>query len=292
MSENLLFQAIDDSDLDMVLSMVEKGEIDPNAKNEDNESVLVALLKYSNIEEGTFELVGKIIIKLIKSGARTNSTKISKLLLSRSIPIPILSEIFSISKLVFQKKGLLSVIICLGPHAEYQIQSLKLIENKNYTPNPKEMGLAMADYFFQYQAGIGLYGRRYEIRDKFIPVCKYLITRGADINVKAKYGHTPLMRAAMDACPEVCEFMLKNGADPNLQSSKGYTALMFVSGEIYKECVWENHPELYEIAKMLIEYGADPGIKANNNRTALSYAKSAKNERVIELLELSRMNSL
>ena len=49
------------------------------------------------------------------------------------------------------------------------------------------------------------------VRDWHIDVAEFAIERGADINLKGKYGRTPLHLAAAVNYPEMVEFLLQNG---------------------------------------------------------------------------------
>lgn len=284
MYEKELIESITDYEPDKALGLLRNGA-NATAKNDDGESVLQLAFEYTNYgDDESVALSGKLIVELIKNGANPNSVKIGKLILCSGLPISTIKEVFSIAKLKFPKNPL-SFFIKDGISSEHQIELVNLLEDKGYKFTVDELGVAIADYFPNYDLGIGLHGRRYKIRDNFQPVCDYFVRKGANVNAKSNEGHTPLMRAAMNLCPEICEFLLSNGANPDLQSDKGYTALMFASGRIYKICAWNNHDENYEIAKLLTNHGANKNLKSNNGRTALSLAKSSKNQRVIELLE-------
>ena len=48
-----------------------------------------------------------------------------------------------------------------------------------------------------------------------------------NINVKDKYGVTPLMHAVFNKNIYALELLLKNNADPNMQNDSGKTALIY-----------------------------------------------------------------
>ena len=60
-----------------------------------------------------------------------------------------------------------------------------------------------------------------------LALVRYLIENGADVNVTARCGNTPLIAAAVSGFkdPSLVECLLENGAHPNVQNAQGSTAL-------------------------------------------------------------------
>jgi uncharacterized protein len=56
-------------------------------------------------------------------------------------------------------------------------------------------------------------------------VCRFLISKKADVNARAPNESTPLMVASRQGAPEVVRLLLANGANPNLESDRGVTAM-------------------------------------------------------------------
>lgn len=86
---------------------------------------------------------------------------------------------------------------------------------------------------------------------------EFLITKGADVNAKAKNGTTPLQRASQLDLLDTAKLLIGKGADVNLKGWDGETPL--ISSWLSKNGV----------AKYLIESGADVTAKDNDGRTAL-----------------------
>jgi ankyrin repeat protein len=98
-------------------------------------------------------------------------------------------------------------------------------------------------------------------KDGNIEAARAALVRGADINMKTKYGNTALIIASGNGNPEMVKFLIKKGANINTKENNGNTALLNAS-----------HKGHLEIIKLLIENGA--GIKTKNSygNTALMFA--------------------
>jgi len=76
-----------------------------------------------------------------------------------------------------------------------------------------------------------------------------------------EYGHTALMRAALDGDTERVKDLIHQGADVNQRDDNGRTALMFAIMNMH-----------YETMNVLLEYGADVQARSNEGGTALMAA--------------------
>ena len=89
-------------------------------------------------------------------------------------------------------------------------------------------------------------------RDENIEAVKQHLAAGTDVNVKDKYGDTPLHKAALNGHKEIAELLIDKGADVNAiivsGHLKGQTSLDFAS--VLKST---------ELADLLRKHGAKPG---------------------------------
>ena len=99
---------------------------------------------------------------------------------------------------------------------------------------------------------------------------KFLLDRGAKVNVQQIQGFTPLNECALQQVNntaqqqtnsvKIAEMLLSHGADPNL----GTIATL-------KTACQSNN---FELVKLLVKYGADVNIRGNQNNTPLMYCRS------------------
>lgn len=78
-------------------------------------------------------------------------------------------------------------------------------------------------------------------------VLRFLIARGANVNVRWSYGSTPLMRAVGRGAYEHAKLLLEAGANPNATGFYGVTPLHISVGDAGD----------YACTKLLLEYGAN-----------------------------------
>lgn len=106
------------------------------------------------------------------------------------------------------------------------------------------------------------------LRPRDIETFKFLIAKGADVNLTDKYGRSALMMAIMDMNPEAVKILLEHKADPNMMDRGGHTALSYIPNAI-RELTHYNSDEissgistLKEMITLLMSSGFD--IKARN----------------------------
>ena len=82
-----------------------------------------------------------------------------------------------------------------------------------------------------------------------IELVKFLISKGADVNLLSEYIYTPLHHAVMNNSIEMVKLLIENGADINVNANDeiDYPISLAIEGRRSNE----------EIAKVLIEAGAD-----------------------------------
>ena len=92
---------------------------------------------------------------------------------------------------------------------------------------------------------------------------KDLVKKGANLNVRDKYGNTPLVHAAIFGDKENVKTLLELGADVEVRGQYGYSALIRAAQYgLYGD----------SIVKMLIDSGADVNAKSDIGNTALILA--------------------
>jgi hypothetical protein len=108
---------------------------------------------------------------------------------------------------------------------------------------------------------------------------RFLIERGADVNLLDNYETTALMFALMFACDDYeanensVRFLIEAGANVNLQNKQGTTALMDASKYGHEN-----------IVRLLIAAGADVDVKNNQGVNALVNASVNGHKNVVILL--------
>ncbi|EAY17786.1 hypothetical protein TVAG_016160 [Trichomonas vaginalis G3] len=102
---------------------------------------------------------------------------------------------------------------------------------------------------------------------------EYLLSHGASINEKDKYGGTALHFAGQNNCKETAEVLISHGANINEKTNNGETALHFAAKYNSKET-----------AEVLISHGANINEKTNNGETALHIAARYNSKETAEFL--------
>jgi len=107
-------------------------------------------------------------------------------------------------------------------------------------------------------------------------IVKYLISKGAHINAKDKYGRTALILIGglnVSKRMEIAKLLVSSGADLNIRDKNGETALIIAA-------VFDD----LNTVKLLVSNGADLNIRTNKGKTALMYAVEGGAKRVIKFL--------
>eukprot|EP00833_Pecoramyces_ruminatium_P001730 jgi/Orpsp1_1/1175762/evm.model.c7180000055119.2 len=102
---------------------------------------------------------------------------------------------------------------------------------------------------------------------------KFLVERGADINVIDGYGHTPLMIASGHGRIKTVQYLVNNGADIHKKNAKGYNALLLSSKYGH-----------FLVLKYLVEKGAHLNEKNNKGDNVLHLSVRHGNLSIIKYL--------
>jgi ankyrin repeat protein len=101
-----------------------------------------------------------------------------------------------------------------------------------------------------------------------------LCTMGLRLDVVDNFGETPFIEANRNGNLKCAEFLMQKGADVNQRGRNKKTALI-VAGQ----------RGLLEVCRRLLSKGADLHTKDDFNKTALEWARANKHQAVVELLE-------
>lgn len=92
-----------------------------------------------------------------------------------------------------------------------------------------------------------------------IPIVKFLVKLGADINALSDTGSTPVRSACFMTNIDVVKYLVEHGADIKKSNYNGGTCLI-------------NSVQSVELCSFLISKGADVNARDIQNKTALHYA--------------------
>lgn len=145
--------------------------------------------------------------------------------------------------------------------------------------------------------------------DGDIEAVRKLLAGGADPDVTA-LEWTPLTRAAMKGHREIVILLVENGADVNIQAPGGGTPLFWAASynqlDVAKELIARGaaikpHSKgssdpltvavgegFYEITELLMQNGADPNRVDYEGNTALGLAKKKGDKRFVDVLKIGR----
>jgi len=99
------------------------------------------------------------------------------------------------------------------------------------------------------------------------PVVRALIARGADANLAAEEGESPLHVAAAEGCAECAAILLVAGAAVDARTDLGKTPLMDSA-----------HAGTNAVLAMLLDAGADVNATDENGRTPLHWAAAGAHD--------------
>eukprot|EP00903_Cladosiphon_okamuranus_P018395 g16920.t1 len=94
--------------------------------------------------------------------------------------------------------------------------------------------------------------------DQHVELVGWLVSKGALVDAKDKFGNTPMHTAASQGSRKVVAILLDRGADPLLQNDNGYTSLHMAA-----------EAGCTALMAHFIDLGIDVNTKADNGNTAL-----------------------
>ena len=103
---------------------------------------------------------------------------------------------------------------------------------------------------------------------------KYLIEKGADLNVVGGDGGTQINWAVHHDNVEIIKLLVENGAKLNIQNKWGMSEL--------HTAIWRGN---INVVRFLLDQGSDPDIKTNEGWTAMHYAYRSGHDNIIEMLK-------
>jgi ankyrin repeat protein len=106
-------------------------------------------------------------------------------------------------------------------------------------------------------------------------LAKMLLDKGADVKMKDNHGRTALINAIINdyESPMMVKYLIDAGADVNAKDNSTYTPLM-----------WAAIKNRGKTLQLLINCGADLTIKDKRGRTALKHAEKFSNHRAVSIL--------
>ncbi len=127
-------------------------------------------------------------------------------------------------------------------------------------------------------------------RDGNIEAVKQHLAAGTDVNAKDEYsGYTSLHHAANHGLNEIAKLLIKKGANVNLKANFGYTPLMIATNTVIAELLIKNGANVNathqygtglhiaagvgnrSVAEWFIDNGADVNAKDDNGNTPLDW---------------------
>lgn len=111
---------------------------------------------------------------------------------------------------------------------------------------------------------------------------RFLISRGADVNILTPTGSSPLMQAAMNNSFEWVRLLLVNGASVNAQDALKVTALHQACMNLYAADFNQSGFQTealntaMRIIQLLVAFGANQDLKDSGNKTAVEMLSQSK----------------
>jgi ankyrin repeat protein len=107
----------------------------------------------------------------------------------------------------------------------------------------------------------------------YFAMAKVLVANGADLDVRAKGGRSPLYLATMYDHRDIVRLLLAHGASANVKDDDSVTPLHLAAWSGYED-----------VAKLLLAHGADVNAKDAHGRTPMDWATERGDKSMEKLL--------
>jgi serine/threonine-protein phosphatase 6 regulatory ankyrin repeat subunit B len=95
-----------------------------------------------------------------------------------------------------------------------------------------------------------------------VDITRILLGAGANVNfAQPQFGMTPLIIASAMVFPDVVDLLLQRGADPNAANFRGYNPLLYVVRDGDHGIDLKGKEKIVHIVKALLKAGADPNFR-------------------------------
>ncbi len=111
-------------------------------------------------------------------------------------------------------------------------------------------------------------------------IVRFLLSKGADINLTDAHGDTALGGAAIGGDPAITQLLLDAGSDIEHKGDDGLTPLMLAAGA--------NRPESIRV---LLTHGADLNYRNASDESALTWAEGKHSFEAIKVLQDAEINA-
>jgi ankyrin repeat protein len=105
-----------------------------------------------------------------------------------------------------------------------------------------------------------------------LPIMRFLLARGAQVNLRDSGGRAALMYAGDNDSAEPARLLLQHGAKISLRDHSGMTALMYAAHENWRATA------------LLIAHGAQVNARDQSGRTALHWAATLRDSKSLQVL--------
>ncbi|MHA1147921.1 MAG: ankyrin repeat domain-containing protein [Promethearchaeota archaeon] len=270
----LIEQELCKNEEDLSIESIEKALL--NTFNKDNKEMVFHLLEKAegNLKKNFYR------VNVLAYAARKNHRDIVQYLIEKNLIDPKKDDLdYGLEEAAYYGNlGVIKLIIDNG--ADVNGGDLDASENLLMTAARHDYH-AIAKYILEkganievrdYKGNTPLFFAAWEGK---LEMVKFLVSKGADINATNDLNWNALMQACLQGHYSVAEFLIEKGSELNLiDEEKGATALILAAFACSEK-----------IVKLLLEKGADKNIKDQNGETAADHARNQGCKKIAELIE-------